>query len=149
MRQVDRVITSGALCRVHALSSVGGVRRGLFIDFVDWDLCFRLRAQGWEIAVAPEAVLNHAIGQGVSHRLLGLRVVTTNHSPDRLYYRYRNFVLLAREGRFRTRSSWFLRTTLSLFATPAKILLYEDRRRAKLGAIVRGVRDGWRHRSRD
>jgi len=141
---VERVITSGALGRVDALRAVGGFRRDLFIDFVDWDVSARLRAEGWTISIAPGAVLSHAVGQATTHRFLGLSVVTTDHSPQRLYYRYRNFVLLARQRRFRGQRSWFWQTTFALVVAPAKIVLFEDRRWQKLRAIARGAVAGFR-----
>ena len=97
--ETERVFTSGSLCRVSALRHVGGFRSDLVIDFVDWDLCVRLREAGWQIAIEPTAVLEHSIGRDTSHRLPLLGEVTTsNHSADRQYYKYRNYLLLARSG---------------------------------------------------
>lgn len=141
---VDRVLTSGSLCRVGALHAVGGFRRELFIDFVDWDLCARLRTGTWQIALLAEVEIEHSVGTPQEHHVLGLHVTSTNHSPTRLYYRYRNFVLLAREGRFGVESAWLRRTALSLLATPAKILLLEDAKLHKLQAVAKGILHGWR-----
>ncbi len=139
----ERAFTSGALCRVGALREVGGFRRDLFIDLVDWDLCLRLRAAGWLVAVEPAALLRHSIGHATRHDVPGVGpVVTTHHSPDRQYYKVRNFLLLAREGAFAAVPRWAARTGLGLVLGVGKVVAFEDRKAAKLAAMAAGVRDG-------
>jgi rhamnosyltransferase len=141
------VITSGAVCRVEALREVGGFRSDLFIDFVDFDLCLRLRRHGWDIVIEPRAVMQHAIGDMRTHRLGPLRVVSTNHSPDRLYYRFRNITLLLRDGTFSVDRKAGSRAASSLLLTSLKIVAVERNRVAKLAAIRDGLRDGLAGRS--
>jgi GT2 family glycosyltransferase len=141
--ETTRAITSGSLCRVLALRHVGGFRTDLVIDFVDWDLCLRLREAGWQIAIEPTAVLEHSIGNATTHQvpLLG-EVSTSNHSADRQYYKYRNFLLLARSGTLAHDPRWSARTALGLGLGIAKVLAFESDKKAKLAAIGAGVRDG-------
>lgn len=140
---VPGVITSGSLCRTSALREVGGVRADLFIDYVDWDLCLRLRAAGWRVVVEPAALLLHSLGDTRTHRLAAsLRVRASHHQADRQYYKYRNFVLLARAGTLRADPRWALRHAAALTWGPLKIVLLERDRVAKLRAIAAGVRDG-------
>ncbi len=141
--ETERVITSGSLCRVQALRHVGGFRTDLVIDFVDWDLCLRLREAGWHITVEPRAVLQHSIGHWSSHSvpLLG-QVTTSNHSPDRQYYKYRNYLLLARSGDLVHDPAWSARTALGLALGVGKVLAFESDKKAKLTAIAAGLRDG-------
>jgi rhamnosyltransferase len=146
--QLDRVITSGALCRLRALAEVAGFRPDLFIDYVDYDLCLRLRASDWLVVVEPAAVLHHSIGSQSVHRLLGLIPITTsNHSADRQFYKYRNYVLLTRDGTLWLDARWALLDGLALLWGPAKIILFEDHKRAKLRAIGQGVVRGFRGRT--
>ncbi len=141
--EVDRVLTSGALCRVAALREVGGFRADLVIDFVDWDLCLRLRAAGWRIAVDPSVLLLHSIGASTQHRVPVVgEVTTTNHSPDRQYYKYRNFLLLARDGSLGSAPGWAARTALGLVFGVGKILTFESDKARKVAAVAAGVRDG-------
>jgi rhamnosyltransferase len=140
---VRDVITSGSLCRTSALREVGGVRSDLFIDYVDWDLCRRLRGAGWRVVVEPSAVLLHSLGATRTHRVAGvMRVRASHHSADRQYYKYRNFLLLARAGTLRGESRWAVRQGAALAWGPLKISLLERDRVAKLRAIAVGVRDG-------
>ena len=141
---VPGVITSGSLCRTSALREVGGARADLFIDYVDWDLCLRLRAAGWRVAVEPAALMLHSLGRTRTHRVAGAAIRTSHHSADRQYYKYRNFLLLARAGTLRVDPRWALRHAAALAWGPLKIMLLEHDRRAKLRAISAGVRDGLR-----
>lgn len=140
------VITSGSLCRTSALREVGGIRADLFIDFVDWDLCLRLRAAGWRVVIEPAAVLLHSLGATRTHRVAWVGVHASHHSADRQYYKYRNFLLLARAGTLRGEPRWAARQAAALAWGPLKILLLERDRVAKLRAVVAGVRDGLRGR---
>jgi GT2 family glycosyltransferase len=122
---------------------VGGFRTDLVIDFVDWDLCVRLRGAGWQIAIEPAAVLEHTIGRATTHHvpLLG-EVTTSNHNADRQYYKYRNYLLLARSGELAHDPGWSARTALGLGLGVAKVLAFESDKKSKLTAIAAGVRDG-------
>lgn len=140
--EVPLLITSGALCRVAALHEVAGFREDLFIDHVDHDVCLRLRGAGWRIMIEPAAVMRHSIGRMRTHRVGGVGVRNSHHSPDRHYYKYRNFLLLVRSGTARHDTRWTLRTALSLGWGPLKILAFESEKAAKLVAIAAGIRDG-------
>ncbi len=145
---VERLLTSGALCRVAALHDVGGFRTELFIDLVDWELCLRLRASGWSMAIEPSALLLHSLGHATRHHVPGVgEVVTTNHSADRQYYKVRNFVLLAREGTLGAEPAWSRRTALGLVLGVAKVAAFESDKTAKLSAMARGLADGLLGRS--
>ena len=146
--ETERVITSGALCRVAALKAVGGFRTDLVIDFVDWDLCVRIGAAGWGIWIEPAAIVEHSIGRSTRHHLPLLGdVTTTNHTPDRQYYKYRNYLLLARAGELGGDLRWTARTALGLGLGVAKVVAFEDDKAAKLRAMAEGVRDGVAGRS--
>lgn len=141
--EVERALTSGSLCRVAALKHVGGFRADLVIDFVDWDLCLRLRQAGWKVAVEPSAVLRHTIGRTSRHRVPFVsQVSTSNHPADRQYYKYRNFVLLGRSGELLHDPMWTVRTALGLTLGVGKVLAFEEDRKAKMVAIAAGLRDG-------
>jgi rhamnosyltransferase len=140
--RVPLAMTSGALTRRRALQSVGGYREAFFIDHVDHDICLRLRRAGYAIALEPRATMRHSVGAMTEHHFGRLTVRASHHGPDRQYYKYRNFVLLVRNGVALTDLNWALRTTLSLVVAPVKILALEDDKGLKLVAIGAGLRDG-------
>lgn len=139
------LITSGALCRVEALNDIGGFRRELFIDHVDHDVCLRLRRQGWRLRITDEVVMRHSIGAMRDHQVLGpLSVKNSHHSADRQYYKYRNFVLLVRDGTALVDRHFAARVGAALAWGPLKIILFEESKVAKVHAVFDGVRDGLR-----
>lgn len=146
-RALSRVITSGALCRIAALDQVGGFRSDLFIDYVDYDLSLRLTTAGWKLMLHPDAVLQHTIGAQSTHRVVGkLAIITSNHSPDRQYYKFRNYLLLLRDRTLWADPRSAVLDGLALLWAPVKIVLFEQNRQAKLRAIGQGLADGVRGR---
>ena len=141
------LITSGALCRVRALDEIGGFRTGLFIDHVDTDACLRLRGAGWALAVDGATEMRHTSGGTRRHGVGGVTVSASHHSADRHYYRYRNFVLLVRDGTARADGRWARRVALALAWGPLKVLAFEDDKGRKLASSFAGVRDGLAGRS--
>lgn len=58
-RRLDYVTGACLLLRVTALSAVGDFDERFFMYWEDTDLCFRLSRAGYELAVAPNAVVTH------------------------------------------------------------------------------------------
>lgn len=104
-------ISSGTLIPLAALEAVGGMLDEFFIDDVDSEWCLRARAKGFRNFGTCRARLTHRLGDE-SFRVwyFGWRE-HTEYSPSRLYYRFRNFVLLCRlphvPVRWSVRASWY------------------------------------------
>ena len=81
----DFVTSCGCLVRRAALDAVGGFDRDYFTSYGDVDLCLRIQAGGWRIVYEPSAVIRHKVARG------GTR------TPERVYYVYRNKLLLLRK----------------------------------------------------
>jgi rhamnosyltransferase len=133
------VITSGDLLNVEAWEKVGRFDDGLFIDQVDHDMCLKMRADGYAVIRCGAARMLHRVGALKEYRF-PRHAYTTNHSPLRRYYITRNrFIVGTRYGaqfpEFRKREMRALRREL------AKVVLYEDRKTAKLLMSWRGYRD--------
>ncbi|WP_255465934.1 glycosyltransferase [Adlercreutzia sp. ZJ242] len=84
---VRYLITSGNLVKVEAMRGAGGFTEELFIDSVDFDFSLKLRKQGYNLAMAKNAMMVHSIGDRTEglpgHTILG-------HSVERHYYIARN-----------------------------------------------------------
>lgn len=104
---VDTAITSGTLMKNKVWREVGGFTDKLFIDYVDFDYCMKLKKAKYKILRVNSVYLLHELGNATEIKLftflgklfgwcppVGRRFwemrYTTNHSPKRLYYVTRN-----------------------------------------------------------
>ena len=97
----DYVIGCCWLLARRAFREVGGFDPRFFINHWEVDYCLRLKQRGWRIRYEPRAVARHKIAPG------GTR------SPERLYYLYRNKLLVIRT------SGYFHSPALAAFAATA------------------------------
>lgn len=136
-------MTSGNLLAVSAATAVGGFEEALFIDYVDHELCLRLRRNGYHVLEASQVHLTHSLGSLWAHRLGRRALWVTHHSATRRYYMTRNrLILWARYGRSEGR--WVRSDMLAFVRELLGILLYERERSAKLGMVLLGVLDAMR-----
>ncbi len=67
-RPVDWVLGAALAIRREAFERVGGFDEGFFLYQEEVDLCFRLRAAGWETHYAPVATVLHVGGASTGQR---------------------------------------------------------------------------------
>lgn len=91
---VNETLSSGSLISKEAYKAVGGMNDELFIDAVDFEYCWRLRAAGFLVARCLGAKLAHRLGEG-NKRLFGVISVGVP-APIRHYYGFRNTIYLIR-----------------------------------------------------
>jgi len=136
---VEWVITSGSLLCLAAYRVIGPFREEFFIDCVDLEYGVRARAHDYLVLRARAPLMSHRIGNPSEHRLLGRSKWTSNHSPDRRYYRARNDTVMLRESGRYGAGRWRLKSLARSLRTCKRVLLYEGDKWAK----VRGVLEGW------
>jgi len=131
IHQINKVITSGALLNLRAYIEVGPFMEELFIDYVDFEYCFRLQMNNYSIYINNDAIIYHSVGNLIKWKLIRFRFYSTNHSPLRLYYRTRN--------RFRLRflykkyyPGFFRSDMINLIKELLKIILVESNKMEKL-----------------
>lgn len=86
--KVDKVISSGSLMLASALNSVGKFKAEFFIDFIDYEWCYRAAKKGKGIYQDNQVVMEHET-EGVPRK--------HGHTIDsefRLYYIFRNSTYL-------------------------------------------------------
>lgn len=139
----DFLISSGALIPLHVIDEVGLMDAGLFIDNIDLEWSFRVRALGYTLHGVCAAQMIHRLGDSRRSVVFGLgRIVV--HGPVRLYYMMRNRVRLYRLTH--TPRIWVMQ---DLPRVLVKLLLFGmliGPRRRNLTCMLRGLRDGWRGR---
>jgi rhamnosyltransferase len=141
--RVETTLTSGSLVRASVFDVVGPFDEGFFIDYLDIEFCLRCAMHGYDVIQASAARLGHNLGRSVVRRVLWKKFGVTNHSALRRYYIARNRLAVYRRYASR-RPGWVIRDVYSFVREVAKFLCFEDDRRAKAAATLRGVRDGIR-----
>ena len=96
---IDECITSGSLTSVTIWDKVGKFNELLFIDFVDFDFCIRVRLQGYKILRVNNTYINHQLGS--KYKLIrlpfGMNLKIYNHSVERNYFYVRNNIYYIRK----------------------------------------------------
>jgi rhamnosyltransferase len=141
--EVETTMTSGNLVATKVFDKVGFFNEDFFIDFVDHEYCLRLAKSGFRVIESHQALLRHELGSLTEHSLLSLRIVTTNHSSIRRYYKYRNMTSILKIYFFDSFpiSSQILRAFLF---EPFKILMFEQDKYSKIQSILKGIYHGTR-----
>ncbi|MGK2953012.1 MAG: glycosyltransferase family 2 protein [Thiobacillus sp.] len=142
----DLLIASGMLIPVDVWRRVGPMDESLFIDKVDIDWCLRATWLGYVFGGAPEAVLDHRLGERtiLAWTRKGWRQVEVHH-PFRYYYMFRNGILMLG----RPHASWRWRTAevRSSFHVLVLFLIFSGTRWPMMRMMLRGVVDGLRRKT--
>ncbi len=137
---VSEVLSSGSLIPKAAYDAVGGMDDRLFIDVVDFEYCWRLKAHGFLVVKNPNALLGHRLGEGTK-KILGLLSVGVP-APFRHYYSFRNTIHLMKRG-YSPRYWRFSSLAKMMF----KLMVYpfaQDDGRGRLHYMLAGIYDGLR-----
>lgn len=89
---IAQAIASGLIINNAALARIGMMDDALFIDWVDFEWCWRARSMGYRIIGCHNVVIQHTLGDSVA-RVAGKRY--SLHTPLRNYYIVRNGVAIA------------------------------------------------------
>lgn len=139
LKQVEYTLSSGFLISTHVFSTVGVKREELFIDFVDWEWCWRAAEKGYKSFVDSKLEISHMLGEG-HVKLLSWWV--GKPSPIRHYYQYRNFIFLLRQSY--VPAKWKLKYSLIFFVKILIYIMFFDQKRLRLLYVVRGLKDACR-----
>lgn len=142
---LDITITSGMLIPISVLNLVGGWDESFKIEAVDVEFCLHARSLGIQCWKCGAGWLEHRLGDRQRASFLGIHYYTYNYSAERLYSIYRNHIIVFR--RYKGAISKKARKTfvrICIYRQPVRILLGEKDKWAKLTAILRGIRDGFK-----
>ena len=140
----DLVISSGCMVRREVVEKVGLPRTDLFIYFVDFEYCLRVRSHAYKIAVVTRSRFAHEIGNAREVRFPGYSRLWPNRAPWGEYYMTRNI----------TYAAWWLYpgSRVKRFAVghlarhAAGVLLFGSKKSACLKKMAQGFLDGRRAR---
>ena len=136
---VSLTISSGNLIPISTFNVVGLFDEWLFIDYVDFDFCFRCAAHGLFVVEAKNVLLRHNPGKSTLHKVVFLKkkISTSNHSLFRRYFMARNRIILYKRYFF-SQFNWCLRDAKNFTKEILKIIFFEDDKSGKLFSSFRG-----------
>lgn len=139
---VPQIIHSGSLMSKSTYEKVGKYDENLFIDFVDFEYCWKCKHNNLSIFLIKDLFIFHNLGEG-SNKLLD-KFNIHKMSPFRHYYTYRNSIHLYKKKY--VPKDWMLRNALKqilfFFIYPA--LVGQIRLRYKY--MVYGIIDGFKNK---
>ena len=137
--EVNYWITSGNFVKLKDYKDVGGFQEELFIDSVDHEFCRQLVLHHRRIGIMRDYCLDHTIGSpGKMIRMFGTYFpLSSNHSPIRYYYRFRNVWYLYHKDKKYYRPIF----NKEIYVNIPRILLFDSEKRKKWQMIKRGIDD--------
>lgn len=92
----DFLITSGTVVSMAAFRNIGGFDPGLFVDYTDFEWCFRALRKGYRVLGVCSVTMTHELSAGASQRVFGVSIL--RYGAARRYYYSRNALLLVRRS---------------------------------------------------
>ena len=137
----NAVITSGSLTKIDVAIGINGFVEKLFIDQVDFDFCLRIKDAGFDIIRVNSAIIYHQLGEISGHKFLLKTITTTNHSPLRRYYYYRNLVYMCKTHK-ENHKEWIDFEVKHAIKNILRIILFEKNKFKQIKFITKGISDG-------
>lgn len=128
------LIASGCCIDAQAAKRVGEMDERLFIDFVDFDYCWRAHSLGLLTAKTARLTISHQVGQRTL-RIHGYEVTLSR--PFRYYYQYRNWLWLVR--RPYVPRNWKINTSLKFALRMLWLPLFAPEGRVILPNMLKGA----------
>jgi len=138
----DFLISSGTLIPLFAITDVGKMEEGLFIDHVDTEWFLRAKTKGYEFYGSCAAVMEHGLGEDTYKIWLGRWRYLPKHKPFRYYYIFRNSILLYKRP-YATKK-WIVNDISRLVFMVLFYGLVTTPRLEKLRMMLKGFKDGIR-----
>lgn len=145
-RVLDAASTSGALLNVPAVTEVGGFDTSLFTEYVDEELCLRLRRGGYQVIEASEVRMFSPPPGRIRFRQLSGRPPPQSWRPsrERRYYMTRNRALLWRRY-WSFDHRWVGGDMQDLLYEVVALIRWEREVPGKLWMMARGLFDALRN----
>lgn len=142
--KVTTCITSGAFTNIEAVIKCGGFDNDFFIDSVDFDMCLNMRQHGYFIYKLNTISILHELGKIDEKEFLGKKFYSTNHSPQRVYYIYRNFFILKKKYKNFSKNDievavWFRNATQYLNKKTFVRFIFEKQKFKKFISMLKGL----------
>jgi rhamnosyltransferase len=140
--RVEAIITSSMLTTYRNLEAIGFWNEDIFLDFADWDLCWRFQKNNLLCYITDNVLLNHKLGYSVK-KIGNYQIIEDN--PIREYYQIRDGIKLLFKSYtpFRYRIHFLI---LIVFR-PYLHMLFLKNRYLRIKYIITGIIDFFRCKS--
>ena len=135
--EIRELMSSGSGCSIKIFQNVGLYEEGLFMDCIDYEWGWRCISKGIKLIKINAGSFQHSLGRS-DLRLLGFKARID--SPYRLYYQYRNIIIMFR--RDYVPFTWKLKQIIKSFGKIFLILIVGNNKRSRMSYIFKGIRDG-------
>ncbi len=129
-------LTSGNLVKNRAVEKIGFMNEIFFIDYIDFDYCFRFLNNGFKILLSRKAFLEHSLGEKRYKMFMNFR----EHSPIRVYYQTRNRLFIVFKYGKKFKSVLYSEIYRFISKLP-KILILETGKAEKTKMYFKGIID--------
>ena len=141
LHEIDCCITSGSLTNIQAWYKSGGFDTQMFIDWVDVDICYAMKTNGFKIMQTDRTNILHEIGRNTFLVKFWGHNYMIMHSPSfRYFYGARNRIYIARKWKYGLPVRWQLR---HIVCAAILTLKYENNKFANLKAYFTGMIKGF------
>ena len=134
---VSALISSGTIVEMKLFNVIGILEDKLFIDYVDFEWCWRARSKGYVCTSTTRVYLWHKVGTE-DRCFLGFPIIVS--APIRYYYQYRNYCWLIRRTYvpFKWKVVGLVRKLSEIILLP----IMSKNGISILSNIIRGIKDG-------
>ena len=132
------IISSGNIMELNVLSDVGLMLDSMFIDFVDFEWCWRALKKNYICGVAEDISLEHKVGKN-TRMIFGYPLMVW--APYRYYYQYRNFLWLIKLSY--TPLQWRIATCIKFIMRFLYFPLFISNGTACVKQMIRGIKDAF------
>lgn len=133
------VMTSGNLLNLNTYTAVGPFEEKLFMDFVDYEYCLRLRKNNYKIVQDNFVHLKHSLGDFKIRKIFSQKIGVSNHNYVRRYYMTRNSLYVGFKY-FTLDKLFFLHVLKNILLwDPFVVIGYEKNKLRKLKSIYKGI----------
>ena len=93
--EVNSIISSGSIVSIEIFDKIGLMDSSLFIDYVDFEFCWRALSLNCKIYRSKNIILKHNVGEKFQ-KFCGFPIIES--SPFRYLYQYRNYLWLCKRS---------------------------------------------------
>lgn len=134
--KADSIMTSSFLCKYLTLKDIGFWNEEVFLDLSDWDLCWRMKQNGYSCFITPTVTLKHTLGKG-EKKLGFIRVKEGN--AFRIYYQTRDCLRLI--SKKYVPFKYKIRFVLMLTVRPIVHLIVLSNKKERIRYFIKGIHD--------